>query len=733
MKIDVNLHHYRLDYIKPDFTFVMMKKCIILFLSLCMFLPLLSAQTNDIDLEGVFTGKYRLDDLRNLSWRPQYQQYSYLNEHDLLLVDAAAGTERVLLSLEQLKTISGKTDLKRIPAFQWVTPHELFFPSLQIILVQQDSSWDIVSGLPKHAIDQSLAKRLFVTKEEQGQVFVQSEKNGYEKILLCTDTGKYIVFGETVHRSEWGIDEGQYISPNANFIAFYRMDEGEVEAYPLVNINTPMATVEPMKYPMAGKTSHRVTVGIFDVNEAVSSGKPAFHYVKTDIEDGEFLTNVTFSPDEKRLYITHLNRAQNHAKLIEYDVASGNKVKILIEEHDDRYVEPDTRMMFLKNGNFIWQSDRDGWNHLYLYDKNGKLLKQITSGNWEVIKTLVLDQKEETLFFITNKDMPTDRYVYAVNLKNGSLRNLTPEPGTHSPRFSDDGAYFIDYFQSLTVPRKISLNSSDGKRKQQLLESRNPYEDCRLGESSIFSIRNNSRDELYCRLILPPNFDSAKSYPCLIYVYGGPHSQMVTNTFMSGGAFLYYLSQQDYVIFTLDNRGTAYRGAEFEKCIHRCLGVLEMEDQLCGVDYLKRLPYIDSTRLGLDGWSYGGFLILSLLSTYPDVFKAASCGGPVVDWRKYEVMYGERYMDTPEENPEGYAQADILPKVKNIRSHLLVMHGAQDHTVVWQHSLQLLQQAVEEGVELDYFVYPAHDHNVRGIERVHLWKKLEKFHRMYLK
>ena len=716
-----------------NFAFAMMKKCIVLFLSLCLFLPLLPAQNNDIDLEGVFTGKYRLDDLRNLSWRPQYQQYSYLNDQDLLLVDAVAGTEKSILSLEKLKIITGKPNLKRFPAFQWIGPQELFFPSLHIILVSQDTSWNIVSGFPDHAIAQSLEKRLFVTKNERGEVFVQSEKNGYEKIFLCTDTGKYIVFGETVHRSEWGIDEGQYISPNANFIAFYRMDEGEVEAYPLVNINTPMATVEPMKYPMAGKTSHRVTVGIFDVNKAVSSGKPEFHYVKTAIEDGEFLTNVTFSPDEKRLYITHLNRAQNHAKLIKYDVASGNKIKVLIEEHDDRYVEPDTRMIFLKNGNFIWQSDRDGWNHLYLYDKNGKLLKQITSGNWEVIETLALDQKEETLFFITNKDKPTDRYVYAVNLKNGSLQNLTPEPGTHVPQFSEDGAYFIDYFQSLTVPRKIFLNRSDGKRKHQLLESRNPYKDCSLGESSIFSIRNNSQDELYCRLILPPNFDTAKSYPCLIYVYGGPHSQMVTNTFMSGGSFLYYLSQQDYVIFTLDNRGTAYRGAEFEKCIHRQLGVLEMEDQLCGVTYLKSLPYIDSTRLGLDGWSYGGFLILSLVSTYPEVFKAASCGGPVVDWRKYEVMYGERYMDTPEENPEGYAQADIIPKVKHIRSNLLVMHGAQDHTVVWQHSLQLLQQAVKDGVQMDYFVYPAHDHNLRGIERVHLWKKLEKFHDLHLK
>jgi dipeptidyl-peptidase-4 len=202
---------------------------------------------------------------------------------------------------------------------------------------------------------------------------------------------------------------------------------------------------------------------------------------------------------------------------------------------------------------------------------------------------------------------------------------------------------------------------------------------------------------------------------------------------MSGGVFLNYLAQKGFVVFCMDNRGTANRGADFEKAIHRQLGVLEMEDQLCGIQHLKSLPYIDTTNIGIDGWSYGGFMVLSLITHYPEIFKAASCGGPVVDWRWYEVMYGERYMDTPLENPEGYSKSSILPTIKNLQCPLLVMHGAQDHSVVWQNSLELIDQAVKDGVQIDYFVYPSHDHNVRGIDRVYLWKKLELYYMLHLK
>ena len=702
-----------------------------LFLSLLLLFCAVSifAQINYIDLEGIFKGKYSYDNIRNLSWRPETNQYAQIQDNTLLLTDAKTGKEQTLLTQEQLAKLL-EEELSRFPSFSWIGKDKLYWPAFDKVL---DLTTNKVSTVPSDDVfDYQMENFLFVAKRN-GYVYVESILNDYKPILLCPDTGKNIVFGESVHRSEWGINEGQYFSPKGNYICFYRMDESMVEDYPLVNTSTPIATVEYMKYPMAGRTSHDVKAGIFDVKASVAKGQAVYHYIKNDKADGEFLTNITFSPDEKYLYITHLNRAQNHAKLIEYDLLTGNKTRVLIEEKDNRYVEPQTRPVFLKNNRFLWQTRRDGWNHIYLYDLTAGTNTLLTKGDWEVSELIGLDPKEENIYFLASLDKPVDQYVCRVNIKSGKLDNLTPESGTHTPRFSSDMSYYIDYFTNLETPREIYLKSSNGKVSKLLKSSKNPFADCTMGEVSIFSIKNKVGDDLYCRMILPPNMDRTKKYPCLIYVYGGPHSQLVTNTFMSGGTFLYYMAQQGYVIFTLDNRGTANRGAEFEKCIHRHLGDLEVEDQMCGVEYLKSLPYVDSKRIGLDGWSYGGFMTLSLVTRHPEAFKAASCGGPVVDWKWYEVMYGERYMDTPEENPDGYAKASLLDKIKNVQCDLLVMHGCQDHTVVWQQSLELMKEAVKAGVEVDYFPYTIHDHNVIGIERVHLWNKIAKFHEEHLK
>ncbi len=698
----------------------------------------LFAQKEYIDLKGLFTGKYRIENMRNLSWRPETHQYTYIEDNKLMMANAETSETSVFCTLPQIATALGG-DIKGFPGYQWIGKDQIYIPGKQSVVTFNGDKLEVEKIPVTNAFDGSVKNRLFVVREDDGNVYVRSGKNNYEPILLCPDTGKGIVFGEAVHRSEWGIEEGQYLSPNGNYIAFYRMDESMVADYPLVNVNTRIATVENCKYPMAGETSHEVTLGIFDVSKSAAAGKTVYHYIRTDKEDGEFLTNVTFSPDEKYIYITHLNREQNHSKLIEYDLLTGKKSRTLIEERDDRYVEPLTRMIFISGDRFIWQSDRDGWNHMYLYSRDGKLIKQIIKGNWPVISVIGTDPKDENIFFITNKniledkDMPIDRYVYSVNIKSGKLRALAQENGTHTPRFSTDKQYFLDYFSNLFTPNNIDLYSINGKVHRNLLSAKNPYEKYHLDNVSIFPIKNKAGDDLYCRLILPPDFDASKKYPCLIYVYGGPHSQMVTNTFMSGGIFLYYLAQKGYIVFTLDNRGTSYRGSAFEKCIHRQLGKLEVEDQMCGVEYLKSLACVDTTRIGIDGWSYGGFMTLSLMTTHPEAFKAATCGGPVIDWKWYEVMYGERYMDTPQENPEGYENSSILNKIKNLKGDVLVIHGAQDNTVVWQHTQALLNQAIHDGIQLDYFVYPNHPHNVGGLDRVHLWNKLEKYYEEHLR
>lgn len=710
-----------------------MKRIFTLLLVTAMTVGIMTAQNETIDLNGVFQGKYMFERINGLSWQPSTDNYAYIDDDgNIKLVNAKNGKESIFRSGKNLD----ENGFKKLRSFQWVDANTIYSPRHNSTLTYngktvtvdkfENVSWDNV-------IDQSIKNKVFVIKNDDG-VFVQSVLNDYKPILLCPDTGKNIVFGESVHRSEWGINEGQYISPKGNFIAFYRMDESMVEDYPLVNTTTPIATVENIKYPMAGRTSHQVKVGIFDVAKSVQAGKPVYHYINTDLNDGEFLTNVTFSPDEQYLYISHLNRKQNHSKLIRYDLQTGNKVKVLIEERDSRYVEPCDRMIFLKNNNFLWISETDGWRHLYLYDFNGNLIRKVVDGRFDIVDVEGLDAKEEYVYFtMAPTEKPVNQYVCKAALKDGKVTRIAATDGTHTPIFNEGKTYFVDYFTSVTTPRVISVVNNLGKTMKELKNCKNPYANCALGTTKIFPILNKEGDSLWCRLITPPNMDPTKKYPCLIYVYGGPHSQLVTNSFMSGGVFLEFMAEQGYVVFTLDNRGTQNRGADFEKCIHRNLGVKEVEDQMCGVDYLKTLPYVDANRIGLDGWSYGGFMTLSLITEHPEAFRAASCGGPVVNWAWYEVMYGERYMDTPQENPDGYENANIIPKIKNVKCPLLVMHGCQDHTVVWQHTLELMRQAVSDGIEIEYFPYTAHDHNVMGVERVHLWNKLLRFHNQNLK
>jgi dipeptidyl-peptidase-4 len=694
---------------------------------LLLFCPYaLSAQT--LNLSDLISGKYRTESIQNLCWRPNTNQYAHILNDTIYLTDAKTDTKEGFLTFDEIKTLAPEKNFGNNLYFYFLDENTLYFPSQKMKLASTKTKQEVVFYDIDNIIDQSVKDELFIVKEDKA-VFVRSVKNKYQPIIISLDTGKHVAFGEIVHRNEWGIEAGQYISPLGNYIAFYRMDEEMVEDYPMLKGYGDIATVEMIKYPMAGRKSHEVTVGIFDVNLSTKENKPVYHYIKTDKNDGEFLISLTFSPDEKSFFITHLNRAQNHAKIIEYEVATGNKIRILLEEHDDRWVEPATPITFLKNGNFIWKSDRDGFYHLYLYERNGKLIKQITTGNFDVINLLGFDEKQENLFFTSAYPNPTDRNVFISNISSKKLTPLTPESGTHRPNFSSNFNYFIDDFNNLQTPREITLRDNKGKVLKTLLQSKNPYNDVHLGEVSIGKLQNSEGKDLYYRTILPPNFDNEKRYPVFLYIYGGPHSQMVTNSFMSGGGFLYYMAQQGYIVFVLDNRGTANRGREFEKTIHRRLGVCESEDQMCGINYLKTLPYVDTNKICIDGWSYGAFMVLTLITEYPETFVSATLGGPVVDWKWYEIYYGERYMDTPEENPEGYAKASIINKVGKIIANTLIFHGALDGTVLQQNSLELLEKAVKENVLLNYYVYPSHEHNIRGKDRVHLWKMIEKHHR----
>jgi dipeptidyl-peptidase-4 len=545
------------------------------------------------------------------------------------------------------------------------------------------------------------------------------------KVNQITTDGSYeIVNGKSVHRDEFGIRKGTYWSTNGNYLAFYRMDQTDVSDYPIIDWTTYPASNKNTKYPMAGNKSHYVTLMVYNLktNSTIQ--------IKTTGPKDQYLTNVSWSPDEKKVYMAILNREQNHYMLNEYDVASGDFTKTLFEEKDEKYTEPSNAMLFVKNNpkQFIWQSRKDGFNHLYLYNIDGTLIRQLTKGNWEVKAVSGFDARGEHLFFHANEQSPVNQDFYSVNLKTGLMKRLTRDNGFHTDTLNSDGSFFIDNFTSCYTPREYRVVSTSTGKSITIFKAENPIKDYLLGRWNLFSIKNNEGTDLYCRIFKPANFDSTKKYPVLVYLYNGPHSQLVTNTWMAGGELWYqYMAQKGFIVFTLDGRGTSNRGKAFEQAIHRQLGTKEMEDQLKGVEYLKSLPYVDGGRIGLHGWSYGGFMTTSLMTRNPGVYKVAVAGGPVIDWSYYEIMYGERYMDSPQENKEGYEKNNLLNHVDKLKGKLLMIHGAQDDVVVWQHSILYQKKAVDKGILLDYYVYPGHMHNVLGKDRAHLMEKITNY------
>ncbi len=574
-----------------------------------------------------------------------------------------------------------------------------------------------------------------------------------EASAITSDADKNIVNGQAVHRNEFGIDKGIFFSPKGNYLAYYRMDQTMVEDYPVIDWSVTPAKNENVKYPMAGRKSHEVTLQIYNITTKETI------QVKTEGPKDHYLTCVTWSLDERYIYIGILNRDQNHLWLNQYDAKTGAKLKTILQEKDDKYVEPQHSLAFLPGSNtqFIWWSQRDGYMHLWLCDNATNKMRCLTPGNYVVNDLIGFNAKRKEVLLTSAKEDPREKHGYAVNWETQEMRRLDSEAGTHTYLASEDGEYLYDVFsaesanttwsekfskiksrpenllltktgiaQQKTIAKCGVVRAINGKAIVTLVNSQNPLENfSRPQVSDVSFISADDRERLFGKLILPINFDSNKKYPVIVYLYNGPHVQLVKKSFPASGNLWYeYLAQHGYIVWTMDGRGSSNRGLKFEQAPFRKLGTVEMEDQLEGVKFLKSLRYVDSTRIGVHGWSFGGFMTTSLMLRHPGVFKCAVAGGPVMDWSMYEIMYGERYMDTPEQNPEGYKTSALFDKVANLKGKLLLIHGTQDATVVWQHSIKFLKAAVDAGKQVDYFVYPGYEHNVRGKDRVHLMQKI---------
>lgn len=662
--------------------------------------------------------------LSNIQWQGNTDYFTY-NEANAIIRGSVTNDKRdTLMNLNQFNQLlsgAGKKAVNRIPMFKWIDNVSFNFSIGKEYFTYNGSEIKQLHALPEDAENMDIsATTNYMAYTIDNNLFIS---DGAKQIAVTNDENKGIVNGQSVHRNEFGIKKGTYWSPSGNMLAYYRMDETMVTEYPLVDITARVAELKSIRYPMAGMKSHHVTVGIFDVQ----SGKTVF--LKTGEPQEQYLTNIAWSPDQKNIFIAVINRDQNHMKLNQYDVATGNFVKTLFEEKNDRYVEPQAPLMFVpgNDNQFIWLSQRDGFNHMYLYNIDGSLVKQVTTGNWIVNETLGFDAASKGIYFTSTAASPIEKHLYYVDIKSSKITRLTNQKGNHSPKVRGDGKYFISTYNNLETPGVTFIGDAKAKSNRTLHMSDNPLKEYAIGKAKIFTLKADDGTDLYARMITPPNFDESKKYPVFVYVYGGPHAQLVTDTWTSGGLFHYYMAQKGYIVFTLDNRGSANRGFAFESIIHRNLGKVEMADQMKGIDYLKSLPYVDANRIGVDGWSYGGFMTINLKLTYPEIFKVASAGGPVTDWKYYEVMYGERYMDTPEQNPEGYKQANLVERAGKLDGKLMIIHGAIDNTVVWQHSQAFLKSAIDNKKQLDYFIYPTHEHNVGGIDRAHLFRKIAQY------
>ncbi len=568
-------------------------------------------------------------------------------------------------------------------------------------------------------------------------LFIKDLQTGEEKQFTFDGLYNHIINGapDWVYEEEFSFSQGFFWSPDSKKIAYMKFDESNVKEFQMEEFEGLYPEWYSFKYPKAGEDNSIVEIYVYDL----ASGKTV--KMDTGTETDIYLPRVAWTKDANVLAIQRLNRHQNHLEILAANATTGAS-RVFYDETNDYYIDITDDWHFLEDGKrFLMTSEKSGYNHIYLYNLDGTLVKQLTDGPWDVTSVYGFDGKE--VFFQAAKNTPVDRQIYAVNLK-GKMREVISRPGTNQARFSNNFSYLININSSINQPRQFELYTNKGKLVR-VLEDNHEFAEklntFNLGEKKLmkisdpaFTLPDGTQIDVDAWQILPPDFDPNKKYPAIVYVYGGPHAQMITNSRFGGAAgWDMYMAQQGYVMFTLDNRGSANRGFEFESCIHRQLGTVETRDQLTGVEFLRSLGYVDMDRLGVHGWSFGGFMTTTLMTDCADIFKVGVAGGPVIDWKYYEVMYGERYMDTPQENPEGYEKASLLNKTDKLKGRLMIIHGCIDPVVVWQHSLQFLNKCIENKVLVDYFVYPNHEHNVRGLDRVHLMRTITRYFDDHLK
>ncbi len=684
------------------------------------------------DLKKITDANFVIQSLKNARMRPGTAELTYKQAKSAENIDDAGVIlhpldsslkERLvpLANLNEALTAKKLPALEEVPDFEWVDGTALSFEHANQLLSYNIKSDEIQTliELKEGYEDLQLYKHKKAAYRVGNNFYVSVGK----KIQQVTyDELNGVSNGVVANRHEFNVDQGIFWSPDGSKVAFYRVDERCVSEFPMIENGTQPREIRNIRYPMCGTDGQVVRLGVYDI-----AGGNA---VWIDEDPTKYLAGVTFNLDSSALYVNVIHRDQKSAKLKKYNTATGKKIGTIIEDKSDKYVEPLYGPYFIDDHQFIWITRTKGFQQPFLFDERaGGGLTKIVDGEWEVSSVQGMDDKKENFYFHANINDPLDRHFCRYNIAAKKLEVLSTGSGYHSANRNAGSSYFVDVISSKDKEYALHVLDQQGAIQYEYVALNRLSSDEIGTKVEIKKAFITSHGfPLYGRMIYPPQFDASKKYPVVLYVYGGPHLQMINNSYLHGASlFLNYLAQQGYLVFTIDPRGSNSRGLAFEQEIFQKLGDAAIEDNMLAISYLKGLPYVDKDRIGVHGWSFGGFVTANLMMRTKNTFKVGVAGGAVSDWTLYEIMYTERYMETFRTNPVGFIRSNLVNHVKDLQGSLLLVHGSHDDIVVEQHAHRLLAKAMEEGVEIDYFSYLGHGHHVRGQDSFHLLQKMARY------
>ncbi len=703
---------------------------------------LVSAQTKNITLEEIWDGSFRTERLDALHSMKNGQEYSVLN------LDRKIGTTSIDIydykTLKKVKTLVNSSALQAIQNFSDYTFSE---DESQVLLATDVESIFRRSTLGVYYVYNTNTNKLNRVSEEKIQeptfspdgkqvgygfdnnLYIKNLESGETKQITFDGEPNQIINGITdwVYEEEFGFVRAFEWNATSDKIAFIQFDEADVPRFSMDVYGSELyQTQQAFKYPKAGEANSRVSLHIYDLK------KDKIQPVKVSKTYNDFyIPRIKWTNKGDILSAQYMNRHQNELDLWLVD-AKKNKATLVLAETDKAYVDVTDNLTFLKDNSFIWTSEKDGYNHIYHYNESGKLKNQITKGNWEVTNYYGYDEKTNTIYYQSVENGSINRDVYSIDLNGRKKTRLTKTTGTNSAAFSANFTYFINTFSSATTPPEFTLNDANSgnvvksiKDNDVLSKRLSTY---KTSQKEFSTIKVNGND-LNMWMVKPANFDASKTYPLFMFQYSGPGSQQVANKWNNSNDYWYqYLAQQGYIIACVDGRGTGLKGAEFKKITQKELGKYELEDQIEAAKTLGKRTYIDASRIGIWGWSYGGFMSSNALFKGNDVFKMAIAVAPVTSWRFYDTIYTERYMTTPQENPSGYDDNSPINHVDKLKGDFLLVHGSGDDNVHLQNTMRMVEALIQADKQFDWMIYPDKNHGIYGGNtRLHLYKKMTNF------